>query len=348
MIGNILESNGINVIAEAADGREAVQAVVDHRPDVVTMDLNMPRMDGLDAIERIMDREPTPILVLSSLAEKDAEITFEALNRGAVDFFQKPGGEEVTSDIALAEDRLIDTIESVVHSTPPTPDAEPAQPRTEPKLTSADESPILAIAASTGGPAVVEAILSELPSEANLRIVIVQHMPASFTERFADRLDRSSAYHVTEAKDGQHVSPGEAVLAPGDYHLLVEECDEELITVSLDAGEAIHNVKPAADVTFSSLAECEPDNVIATVATGMGSDGAAGVVDLSDSGAKIIAQDEPTSAVFGMPQRAIETGCVDEIVPKEDLASTILDYHREFEASQSSASQLGVSGGNSS
>lgn len=323
VISDILERNGISVAAEAADGHEAVEAVETIRPDVITMDLQMPRMDGLKAVEVIMHRRPTPILVLSSHAGDDADITFEALSRGAVDFFTKPGGE-VSADLATVEDRLIKTIKSVAASTPPTPSHGEGDDNRPFDAILTDNAPILAIASSTGGPSVVERILSDLPVEAGFRVLIVQHMPESFTERFAARLNRASDYTITEAHDGARIGPGEGVVAPGGFHLLVDHLTDETVTVTLDDGEPVHNVKPAADVTFDSLARFEPACAVGAVVTGMGADGAAGSRSLSDRGATIVAQDEETSVVFGMPQRTIENGCVDTIAPLDGLTQAIV------------------------
>lgn len=325
-ITDLLERNGIQVVAEASDGYEAVVAVEESTPDVITMDISMPRMDGLKAVEVIMNRRPTPILMLSSHAGAEADVTFEALERGAVDFVQKPSGE-VSTDLATVEDRLIETVETVAHTTPPSP-AELASSDPSPTSTTnvqTDTSPILAIAASTGGPTVLERIFSELPLDVGFRVIVVQHMPETFTGRFAKRLDDASAYQVTEATDGTVVDPGEAVVAPGGYHLVVDEATPDRLRISLDDGQPVHNVKPAADITLESLAEHESAPVIGAVVTGMGTDGARGLEELSEHGARIVAQDEETSTVFGMPRRAIERGCVDRIESAEGLVSAFIE-----------------------
>lgn len=324
VITDILERNGIAVVAEASDGHEAVHAVEQHGPDVVTMDLSMPRMDGLKAVEVIMHRQPTPILILSSHAGEDAEITFDALQRGAVDFFTKPSGE-LSNDLASVEDRLVETVRSVATSNPPVPaDSTADTSHSFGEIEVSETSPILAIASSTGGPSVVERILAELPAAANFRVIVVQHMPATFTNRFADRLNRKSDYRIVEAEDGLEIAPGEGVVAAGGYHLVVDEIEEDRLSVSLDDSSPRHNVKPAADVTFESLAADAPAHVVGVVLTGMGEDGAAGLARLNKHGAHVIAQDEASCVVFGMPKRAIEAGCVDTIAPEPELADAIL------------------------
>ena len=347
VIVDILERNDITVIGEAADGREAVTAVERLEPDVVTMDIEMPVMDGIEAVEVIMNRRPTPILVLSSHAGEDAEVTFEALDRGAVDFFTKPGGE-VSTNLPSVETRLVETIKSVARSTPSSP-ADGSDAVVNPVVDTPpnETSPILAIAASTGGPTVLDRLLSKLPIEANFRILIVQHMPSGFTERFADRLDRASEYAISEAHHGMELSPGEGVLAQGGAHLLVDAVTEHSIRLSLDEREPVHNVMPAADVTFSSLANHDWDELLAVVVTGMGADGAAGAEQLKRAGATVIAQDEESSAVFGMPQRTIETGCVDTIASERELATEIVKHldRREQTTGTPAGQTLGMTGG---
>lgn len=345
-ITDLLERNDIDVVAEAVDGYEAVSAVEEHHPDVVTMDLSMPRMDGLKAVEVIMNRRPTPILVLSSHAGADADITFEALERGAVDFVQKPSGE-VSANLATVEDRLVATIHSVADSDPTrTTPANRSKTSCIDDITVAEgQSPVLVIAASTGGPTVLEQVFSELPIAARFRILVVQHMPESFTERFAERLDGVSEYRVTEAREGSTVHAGEAVVAPGGRHLLVDRVSESTIRVALGDGDPVHNVKPAADVTLTSLADQAPAIAVGAVVTGMGNDGAAGLEALSEAGAHVIAQDEATSTVFGMPRRAIERGCVDRVVPDHDLATAMVDAVVATSSSGSVASREATAGG---
>lgn len=325
VIGDMLEDDGISVVDTASDGESGVEAVKAHEPDVVTMDLKMPNVDGIEAVDRIMSEQPTPVLVLSAHADDGAELTFEAMDRGAVDFFEKPSGE-VSVGIKQQQETLISKVRSVasanVNATGAaakhTPAATSQSGRTYPNR------PTLVIGSSTGGPTVVEGVLSELPLEADFRVLIVQHMPDGFTERFAERLDGVSDYSVREASDGDRLGGGEALVAKGGKHLEVSGYGGGRIRVTLTEDEPEHNVRPAADVTLRTAADRIDGPLVAAVLTGMGADGADGVRSVSDAGGAVVAQDEETSAVFGMPKRAIETGVVEEIRPQNELVEGIL------------------------
>lgn len=326
VIGDMLEDEGISVVDTASDGQTGVEAVRTHDPDVVTMDLKMPGVDGIEAVDRIMSEHPTPVLVLSAHAGDGAALTFEAMDRGAVDFFEKPSGE-VSVGIKQQQDALVSKVRSVasadVKATEAAADHEPTESartdRTYP------DQPTLVIGSSTGGPTVVEGVLSGLPIAADFRVLIVQHMPDSFTERFAERLDAASDYSVREASEGDRIGGGEALVAKGGKHLEVSGYGGGRIRVTLTEDEPVHNVRPAADVTLRTAADRIDDPLAAAILTGMGSDGADGVRHVSDAGGTVIAQDEETSAVFGMPKRAIETGAVAEIRPRSELVEGILD-----------------------
>ncbi|MFB6146718.1 MAG: chemotaxis-specific protein-glutamate methyltransferase CheB [Halobacteriaceae archaeon] len=327
VITDILEDAGVDVVATAADGAEGVAAVVDLQPDVVTMDVEMPEVDGLTAVERIMDRQPTPVLMLSAHTGEGADVTFEALERGAVDFFTKPGGE-VSAGMAHHEDRLVETVLSVARSDL----SEGAQSRTasaEPAVECPEqtfpETPTVVVGASTGGPSVVEQVLAGIPRDAGCRILVVQHMPDGFTDRFADRLDDASAYDVSEAADGDRVGPGEAVVARGGYHLVVDSDRADTLRVSLSEAEPRHGVRPAIDVTMESAARTVEGPLAGVVLTGMGTDGAAGLSAIAERGGSTIAQDEATSVVFGMPAAAVETGDVEAVLPVDEIAEGVVD-----------------------
>ncbi|UWG48036.1 Chemotaxis response regulator containing a CheY-like receiver domain and a methylesterase domain [Halanaeroarchaeum sp. HSR-CO] len=332
VITDILESSGIEVVDQGRNGREAVELVQEYDPDVVTMDVEMPEMNGIEAVEAIMDRHPVPILMLSALTTKGADATLEAMDKGAVDAFAKPSGT-ISTDLSSHGEDLVEAVETVAR-------ADPTAHRTT--TTSRDssasvsrssaaefvEDPTLVIGASTGGPNVVESLLSELPREADFRVLVVQHMPDEFTERFANRLDAGSAYDVREATDGERIGGGEALVAKGDYHLAVTGYSNGRLRVRLDQSEQVHSVRPAIDVTMESVAETVTDHVTAVLLTGMGADGAAGAVAIQEAGGATIAQDEETSAVFGIPARAIETGCIDTVLPAGDIVDGILDTIR--------------------
>ena len=349
VISDILEDGGVDVVAQAKNGREAVAAVKQHDPDVVTMDVEMPEMNGIEAVERIMTEHPTPVLMLSAHTDENADVTFEALEKGAVDFFTKPGGE-VSMEMSRLEDQLVDMVTSVASvdvSVPPkasetTPDEAYAQAVETVEQESATrsrgsgttvetgdstyvENATLLIGSSTGGPTVVEQILSELPPEANLRILIVQHMPNGFTGRFAERLDSRSAYDVSEASDGDRIGGGEALVACGGKHMVVSNYASGRLRVKLTETEPVNSVRPAVDVTMESAADTIEGPMTAVILTGMGNDGADGIRAVKQAGAQTLAQDESTSAVYGMPKRAVETGMIDTVLPLDEITDGILD-----------------------
>jgi len=322
VVTDILEEGDITVVAEARDGAEAVETVAEADPDLVTMDVEMPDVDGIEAVERIMASHPTPILMLSAHTDEGADVTFEALDRGAVDFFTKPGGE-VTAEMGQFREQLLRKASSVAA-------ADVTGDGTSDAGTSLDAGAVPAgatviVGASTGGPSVVEDVLAELPADAGLRVLVVQHMPAAFTERFADRLDDASDYDVVHPADGDRLRPGEAAVAPGDGHLRISGDRRERLTLSVVDGDPVNGVRPAIDVTMRSAADAVSGPLTGVVLTGMGSDGAAGVEAIADAGGAVLAQDEATSAVYGMPERAAETGCVDAAVPAGDVPEAIID-----------------------
>ena len=323
LIGDLLDDAGVTVVGEAGDGVEALSVVAETRPDVVTMDVEMPGMGGIEAVERLMAETPTPVLMLSAHTAEGAEVTFEALERGAVDFFSKPGGE-VSTGVSREADRLVAAVRSVADA-----DLEAATrtPRTESERDSpADvdlEEPLtVVIGASTGGPKAVERVLAALPM-ADCRVLVVQHMPEAFTPRFAERLDSASTYDVREAADGDRIGAGEALVAPGGRHMQVGGYRAGRLRVTLvDDDDA--SVTPAVDVTMRSAAGTVPDPLVGVVLTGMGDDGSAGIRAMADAGARTVAQSEDTCVVYGMPKRAVGTGAVDAVCDLDDVAGAII------------------------
>jgi two-component system chemotaxis response regulator CheB len=375
LIRGLLEDGGIEVVGEAGDGSDALDAVVEHDPDVVTMDIEMPTMNGIDAVEEIMAERPTPVLMLSAHAEENADVTFEALDRGAVDFVTKPGGE-VTSSMPRVKRELVEKVESAARadlsatarlssaaggdggaaaaatgstsgktaaaggsgatrrssgsgrSAGGTTTSADSSSTAEPTATYPDVG-TLVVGASTGGPNVVERVLGDLPREANLRVLVVQHMPEGFTGRFATRLDDRSAYDVREAELGERIEPGEARVAPGDHHLVTTSDRSGRLHLELTETEPVHGVRPAIDITMASAVETVDGPLCAVLLTGMGRDGVDGLERVARNGGHTVAQDEETSAIFGMPRRAIESGCVDTVAPAEGIAERTLEYFAE-------------------
>ena len=328
VISDILEEEGIEVVTEAKNGREAVEAVLTHEPDVVTMDVEMPEMDGIEAVERIMAEQPTPVVMLSAHTDENADVTFQALDRGAVDFFTKPGGE-VSMEMSRLEDQLVEMVRSVAGTSP----GEDAPAASDDGAAAGAggayvEHPTLVIGSSTGGPKMVERLLSELPVAAGFRVLVVQHMPEGFTDRFAARIDARSDYDVREATDGDRIGAGEALIAPGGTHMVVSNYHSGRLRVKLTEDQPVNSVRPAVDMTMGSAAEVIGDPLFGVVLTGMGEDGAAGIKSIKAVGGTTIAQDEETSAVFGMPKRAIETGYVDQVLPIDGMTDGILDAAR--------------------
>jgi two-component system chemotaxis response regulator CheB len=330
VISDILEEGGIEVAAVAKNGREAVEAVVEHEPDVVTMDVEMPEMNGIEATEAIMAKRPTPILMLSAHTDENADVTFEALDKGAVDFFTKPGGE-VSMEMSRLKDQLVDIVSSVADVDVGTRGTrEPAAESSAPSGTAArtgsyDADPTLVIGSSTGGPKMVEQVMAELPLDADFRVLIVQHMPEGFTGRFSERIDDRSDYDVREATDGARLGGGEALVAAGDRHMEIKNYRSGRLRVQLTEDDPVNSVRPSVDVTMESAAERIDDPLVGVILTGMGGDGADGIRQIKQAGGRTLAQDEATSAVYGMPKRAVETGCVDSVLPIDDIASGILD-----------------------
>ena len=369
LIRGLLEDGGIEVVGEAGDGSDALDAVLEHDPDVVTMDIEMPTTNGIEAVEEIMSERPTPVLMLSAHAEEDADVTFEALDRGAVDFVTKPGGE-VTSSMPRVKRELVEKVESAARAdlsattrlstagddggasvaateaaagTATTTGGSGATRRssgsgrsTGGTATSAGSSPAtdsaaaypdvatLVVGASTGGPNVVERVLADLSREANLRVLVVQHMPEGFTGRFATRLDERSAYDVREAESGERIEAGEARVAPGDHHLVTTSDRSGRLRLELTETEPVHGVRPAIDITMASAVETVDGPLCGVLLTGMGRDGVDGMGAVKRAGGATIAQDERTSAIFGMPKRAIEAGHTDEVLPAHGVAEGIL------------------------
>lgn len=339
VVEGILEDHGIDVVGLARDGTEAVDLVETHRPDVVTMDVEMPEMDGIEAVEQIMADQPTPILMLSAHTDENADVTFDALERGAVDVYTKPGGE-VSTQLSGHDERLVDAVRSVANadvgrSTPATTStatqsAAGSQGDTPSSTTPSDVSPqeyvdrpTLLVAASTGGPSVVEQILASIPAATDVRVLVVQHMPSDFTDRFAARLDENTPFSFSEATDSARIGGGQGVVAAGGYHMEVAGYAAGRLRLKLTEDDPEHGVRPAADVTMRTAAATIDDPMVGIVLTGMGADGTAGVRALHDAGAHLIVQDEDSASVGSMPRNAIDTGVIDEVLPTEQIASAI-------------------------
>ncbi len=334
---------GIEVIATAADPLFAIDKMRRAWPDVLIVDIEMPRMDGISFLRKIMAERPTPVIICSSLAESGAQATFDAMAAGAVAIITKPKAglksflEDASNDIVQAV-RAAARANMQVLSRSLGPAPAPALNR--PKLTADVILPpgaptamarttdqLIAIGTSTGGTQALEAVLTRLPATC-LGIVIVQHMPEKFTALFAERLNSICEIEVREASNGDRVIPGRALIAPGGRHMLLKRSGAQYVVEVVD-GPLVNRHKPSVDVLFRSVAKFAGANALGIIMTGMGDDGARGMKEMHDAGARTIAQDEASCVVFGMPKEAIKLGAVDTIASLDKIPEAMIAYTRQ-------------------
>ncbi|WP_129408579.1 protein-glutamate methylesterase/protein-glutamine glutaminase [Marinitoga lauensis] len=320
----IEKQSDMKVIGIAKTGLEGVEKAIELKPDVITMDVEMPELNGLEAVKLIMKKNPTPIIMVSSLTSKDSEITIEALENGAVDFIQKPAGS-VSWTFRTVADELLEKIRNA-SKVDPTKLTRKITIRTKkPRITSLLRGKkIVLIASSTGGPRSLDAIIPNLPKGINVPVVVVQHMPPGFTKSLADRLNRISELTVKEAEDNEELKPDTVYIAPGNFHLGLKANGSRVYTY-LDKSDKINNVRPAADFTFNDAAEIYKGNIVAAILTGMGKDGAKGAFKIKHYGGKIIAESPKTCVVYGMPKAVVEENYADFILPNYDIAEKIVE-----------------------
>jgi two-component system chemotaxis response regulator CheB len=311
----------IEVVGTAPDPYVARDKIVSLKPDVITLDIEMPRMDGLTFLRKLMKHYPVPTVVVSSLTTKGGKLTLEALDIGAVDVIAKPGAAYSVGDMSaqLAEKIRGAARARISKRTDDDIDTVRQQPM---KALAQTSNKVIAIGASTGGTEALKTLLVQMPSNSP-GMVIVQHMPANFTTAFAERLNGLCQITVKEAKDNDSVSHGTALIAPGNYHMLLRRSGARYY-VEVKTGPMVHHQRPAVDVLFKSTAQYAGANAIGVILTGMGADGAAGLLDMKNMGAGTIAQDEKTCVVFGMPKEAIKLGAADKVLPLEKIASEII------------------------
>lgn len=321
----------MEVVGAASDPYMARDMVVQLSPDVLTLDIEMPRMDGLTFLRKLMEHRPTPVIIVSSLTQAGSSASIEALRIGAIDVIPKPGGPYSVPQVA---DRLKQRIRGlratgyrVVR-----PESTPAPRLPVPAIAPRRANGLIAIGASTGGTLAIEALLTRLPADVP-PIVIVQHMPANFTRAFAERLDGVCPMRVVESAGGELLERGTAYIAPGDYHLVVEHFGVQLRT-AVRQGPPVHHQRPAVDVLFHSVVRLKGVPVVALLLTGMGADGADGMVALRQAGAETIAEDEHSCVVFGMPKEAIARGGAGHVATLLRMPSLIFECFDTLSASR--------------
>ncbi len=351
----------IQVVGTATNGKEAIDQAIALKPDVITMDYEMPMMDGITAVRHIMQRCPTPVLMFSSLTHEGARVTLDALDAGAVDFLPK-NFEDISRNPDKVKQMLCEKVHSIsrsnrrsLFSTPapaaspapaptastsayarpaPAPVARPAAPAPAPVRTAAPVAPaahapapkrkaykLVAIGTSTGGPVALQRVLTQLPANFPAPIVLIQHMPAAFTKAFAERLDKLCRISVKEAEDGDILRPGLALLAPGGKQMMVDGRG----AIKILPGDERLNYKPCVDITFGSAAKSYGDKVLAVVLTGMGADGREGARLLKQGGSAIWAQDEASCVIYGMPMAIVKADLADAVYSLDDIGKHLVE-----------------------
>lgn len=322
----------IEVVGTAPDPFVARDKILSLQPDVLTLDIEMPRMDGVTFLKKLMHYHPMPVIVISSLGLASSRIAVEAMEAGAIDVLAKPGGPQSVGELRLSLASKIRVarsarLQSSANNCQVLRQA-PAAPRsTEPFPSSA----VIAIGASTGGTEAIHKVLAEFPENCP-GVVIVQHIPAVFSRSFANRLNELCAIRVREAKDGDQLEPGLALVAPGNFHMLLRRTFSGY-RVDIKDGPLVCFQRPAVDVLFHSVAEAAGPNGTAAILTGMGSDGVQGIMAMKRAGAQTIAQDEVSSVVFGMPREAIRSGAIDRILPLAAIPDALLARSRREQMS---------------
>lgn len=334
----LIEDPEIKVIATARNGLDAVEKVERFRPDVVTLDVEMPTLDGLNALGYIMSECPTPVVMLTAVDQKSAERTLNAFEYGAVDFIQKPAGnnslniKDIADEIRLKV-KMAARVDMKKLGFMETGSRAQKHPSASVKSTedirrrSIPTQKILAIASSTGGPRALEQVVPKLPGDLKVPVVIVQHMPAGFTASLAQRLDMQSQLRVYEAKEGDVLEPGIVYIAPGNFHMEIVQKNingRNVEVVALNQAPREQGVRPCANILFKSLVPIYRHNILAVVLTGMGADGADGAEEIKKAGGKVITEDEKSCVVYGMPKAVVQRGLSDSAVVLEKVSSEIV------------------------
>jgi len=324
IISLLEEDPEIEVIGYARDGVDALKKISRLKPDVVTLDIEMPRMDGLETLQRLMADQPIPVIMLSAHTTAGARQTMEALELGAVDFVAKPEGgqglellqEELSHKIKVAARAKINKLSTSFLKSKQIKDEKP--------VIVSQPLKILAIGSSTGGPPALQAVLAQLPHNFPIGVVVAQHMPRGFTRHFASRLNEVCALEVKEAAKGDIIKSGKVLIAPAGYQMQFRR-KGGTVTVDISEDSPIKTLyRPSVDVMFGSLADIYEGNCLAVILTGMGNDGTAGLKKMKERKATVLAQDKDSCVVYGMPKSAVEAGVVDKVVPLLDIGKTVI------------------------
>jgi two-component system chemotaxis response regulator CheB len=330
-ISNMLASDaGIQVVGVARDGLEAIAKVKTLKPDIVTLDVEMPRMDGIQALRHIMSSTPLPVVMVSSLTTAGARVTLEALEAGAVDFIPK-NLSDLSVNIVRIKAVLLEKIKALGRrSLPPrvvgAVTAALPEPLPAPDRTAGERRiGVVAIGTSTGGPKAVQGILPRLPKNFPVPIVVAQHMPPAFTGPFAERLDQLCGLRVAEAREAEPLRPGTVLIAPGGGHMRLKRGTalETVVSISEDRQEFVY--RPSVDALLTSASEVLPGRVLGVILTGMGDDGLLGARAVREGGGRVFVQSEDTCVVYGMPRAVAEAGLADKVLPVEEIAGEILN-----------------------
>ena len=337
VITDILSSDpDIEVVGTANNGKTAIYKNDALNPDVITMDIEMPVMDGLESLRHIIEKNPKPVLMVSVLTKHGAEETFKALEYGAVDFIPKPASN-LTITLPEVADLLIEKVKSVYKAEIKIPvkaivpeikkKAEHVKPDFEKGVVSIagkeNSNRVIGIGTSTGGPSALTGIFRCFPKNFPSPVLVVQHMPEGFTKAFAERLDANSGLKVKEAENGDKILPGHGYIAPGHSHMKIEVVNGEKV-IKLEHSAKVSGHMPSIDVLFDSIADTYGKDSVGVIMTGMGQDGAKGILKVKKTGGSTIAQNEETSVVYGMNRVAVQMGAIDEIVPLEDIPESIV------------------------
>lgn len=334
------EQPDFKVVGVAHNGKDAVEKTAQLSPDLLTMDVNMPVMDGLEALAIIMKEHPLPVVMISSMTKTGAEATLRALELGAVDFISKVSG--TVSSIADIQNEILEKCRAAAAANwrisakgksmpveveePPVPKVRPAELMSSPfskNIPGTGQQRLVAIGTSTGGPRALQQVITQLPADLPCGVVVVQHMPPGFTKSLSERLDSLSKVKVKEAEDNDLIEPGHVYIAPGNYHMQVKN-QSGLLRISLNQEPPLASHRPSVDVLFDSVASVGR-RLTAVIMTGMGSDGARGMQKIKSAGGYVIAEDESTSVVYGMPKAVVDLGIADKVLPLPYIAGAIVN-----------------------